>query len=240
MTDINNKYSDLANKIAKKYIDRKGVLGIIWIGSTTFGIEDEFVDIDIRLLIDRDEKYSPMEQFDEGGVKIEVDEMSLNWLLQDTNFDSERNWIRTQAVILFDPEGRIKTEFDKANKTSLLGQKKLLWEEYKEIFNQYDIEKCLKRDQLMAGYMLINKTIDELTKFVFLANNQPVPPLKWRWYFIKKLDLFDITLVEKLVPTGINSLNRTLTILTEIQNKCQKIVLDKGYPRDQVLEPWRF
>lgn len=60
MTDMNNKYSDLANRIALRYIDRKGVLGIIWIGSATFGIDDEFMDIDIRLLIDRDEKYNPM------------------------------------------------------------------------------------------------------------------------------------------------------------------------------------
>jgi len=237
---IKNKYSDLANKIALRYVGRKGIIGIIWIGSASFGIEDEFVDIDIRLLIDRDEKYNPMEQFKEEGIKVEVDEMSLNWLLQDTNFDSEQNWIRTQAIILFDPENNIKTEFDKANKTTLPGKEKLLWDVYQEIFNKYDIEKCLKRDQLLAGYILINKTINELTKFIFLANDQPVPPLKWRWYFIKKLNLFDLTLIEKLVPKGFNSLSETLTALTEIQNMCQKKMLDKSYPNDQVLEPWRF
>lgn len=237
---IKNKYTELANKIALKYVDRKGVIGIIWIGSATFGIEDELVDIDIRLLINRDEKYNPMEQFEEDGVKIEVDEMSLSWLLRDINFGSEQNWIRTQAIILFDPENKIKTEFDKVNNIAMLGKEKLLWNIYKEIFNQYDIEKCLKRGQLMAGYMLINKTINELTKFIFLANDQPVPPLKWRWYFIKKLNLFDISLIEKLVPGGLNSINQTLTTLTEIQTKCQKIMLEKGYPKDQVLEPWRF
>lgn len=240
MINTRNRYSDLVNKIALKYVNRRGVIGIIWIGSATFGIDDEFVDIDIRLLIDRDEKYNPMEQFEENGIKIEVDEMSLNWLLQDTNFDSERNWIRTQAIILFDPENKIKTEFDKANKTALLGKEKLLWNVYQEIFNQYDIEKCLKRGQLMAGYMLINKTTDELTKFIFLINGQSIPPLKWRWCFIEKLNLFDITLIEKLVPNGLDSLNKSITILTEIQNQCQKIMLDKNYPKDRVLEPWRF
>lgn len=166
--------------------------------------------------------------------------MSLNWLLSDTNFDSERNWIRTQAVILSDPENKIKTEFDNANKTALLGKEKLLWNTYQEIFNQYDVEKCLKRSQLIAGFMLINKTIDELTKFIFLANNQPVPPLKWRWYFIKKLNLFDISLIEKLVPNGINSTNEKLIVLAEIQTKCQKMMLNKNYPNDKVLEPWKF
>lgn len=238
--DTKNKYSDLANKIALRYVDRKGVFGIIWIGSATFGIEDEFVDIDIRLLIDRNKKYNPMEQFEEDGIKIEVDEMSLDWLLQDTSLDSERNWIRTQAIILFDPKKSIKTEFDKANKTRLLGREKLLWDVYKEIFNQYDIEKCIKRGQLIDGYMLINKTIDELIKFIFLVNDQPVPPLKWRWYFIKKLNLFDITLIEKLIPNGLNSLNKSLIVLSEIQDQAQKIMLDKGYSKDQVLEPWRF
>lgn len=238
--DTRNKYSDLANKIALKYVDRKGIVGIIWIGSATFGVEDEFVDIDIRLLIDREEKYGPMEQFNENGVKIEVDEMSLNWLLSDTNFDSERNWIRTQAVILFDPGNKLKTEFDKVNKIALLGKVKLLWNVYQEIFNKYDIEKCLKRNQQMSGFMLINKTIDELTKFIFLVNDQPIPPLKWRWYFIEKLNLFDITLIEKLVPNGINSLDQSLTVLAEVQTKCQKIMLDKNYPNDKVLEPWKF
>jgi len=32
----------------------------------------------------------------------------------------------------------------------------------------------------------------------------------------------------------------SLTILTEIQTKCQKIMLERGYPNYQVLEPWRF
>jgi len=240
MIELKNKYSDLVNKIALKYVDRKGIVGVIWIGSATFGIEDEFVDIDIRLLIDRDEKYNPMEQFEEDGIKIEVDEMSLGWLLSDTNFDSERDWIRTQAVILFDPGNKLKTEFDKVNKIALLGKEKLLWNVYKEIFNQYDIDKCLKRGQQMSGFMLINKTIDELTKFIFLVNDQPIPPLKWRWYFIEKLNLFEIAIIEKLIPNGLNSLKETLAVLAEIQTKCQKIMLDKGYFKDQVLEPWRF
>jgi hypothetical protein len=237
---INNKYSDLAHKITQRYIGKKGVLGIIWIGSATFGVEDEFVDIDIRLLIDRNEKYSPMEQFNEADIAVEVDEMSLDWLLQDTNFDSERNWIRSQAIILFDPNNKMRTEFDKVNNISKLGKEKLLWSVYKEIFNKYDIEKCLKRNQLVAAYVLLSKTINELTKFIFLINDQPVPTLKWRWDLIKNQNLFDITLIENMVPSGLNSLEDKLVVLSDIQNICQDMMIEKGYPKEQVLEPWKY
>jgi len=236
-----NKYKNLVKKVVQRYINRPGLLGIIWIGSSTFGIDDKNVDIDIRLITDKKEKYIPMEKFDEENISFEVDEISLDWILQEeTNLNSEQSWMRKKGIILYDPNNFIKIEFEKINTIESDNREQLMWSVYTEIYNIYDIKKCLNRGEILAAYMFFNKTIDMLTKFIFLVNDYPIPSFKWRYFFIKKYNLFDINEIENLVPTNLNKLEQQINYLEKMQSKIQALLIKKGYDKKRVMEPWKF
>lgn len=236
-----NKYENLVKKVIQRYIKRPGLLGIIWIGSSTFEIEDKDVDIDIRLITDKKEKYFPMEQFDEDNISFEIDELDLGWILQEeTNLNSEQSWIRKKGIILYDPNNLLKTEFEKINKLENTNKEQLIWSVYTEIYNIYDIKKCLDRDEFMAAYMFFNKTIDMLTKFIFLINDYPIPSFKWRYFFMKKYNLFEVDKIENLIPTNLKTINEKIDCLVKIQDEIQSLMIKKGYDKKRVMEPWKF
>lgn len=236
-----NKYKNLVERVVQRYIKRPGLLGIIWIGSSTFGIDDKDVDIDIRLITDKKEKYIPMEKFKEKNIFFEVDEIDLNWILEEeTNLSSEQSWIRRKGIILYDPKNLIKTNFKKINKIEDVKREQLMWSVYTEIFNIYDIKKCLNRGENLAAYMFFNKTIDMLTKFIFLINDYPIPSFKWRYFFIKKYNLFDINEIENLIPTNLKKIDQQIDCLEKMQSKIQSLMIKKGYSKKRVMEPWKF
>ncbi len=39
-------YKNIALKVSKKYVNHQNLVGIIWIGSSTFGINDKDADMD--------------------------------------------------------------------------------------------------------------------------------------------------------------------------------------------------
>ena len=177
-----NKYLSLVKKVSKEYYKNPNLIGIIWIGSASFGIYDDFTDIDIFLITPKSSRDFEMQQFREIDIKVEVDKMDINWLLENTKPDSEQFWIREEAEIIYDPENILKNKFQKANYVKPEVYRKLLWSLYKEIFNSYNLEKSIKRNEIITGHMYVLKTIEILSKFVFIYHEKAVPTYKWRWY----------------------------------------------------------
>ena len=140
---MNNTYKNIAGAVSREYLNHPGLIGILWIGSASFGIHDSQTDIDLRLLVEQNRKKFPMQQFKKNGIEVEVDEMSWQWLMKNEAIDSEERWIREKGIILFDPKKQITTDF---NRLAILMKKKAekeLWESFKSVFYSNDIEKCL-------------------------------------------------------------------------------------------------
>ncbi len=236
------KYEEIAKSEASKYHDYPGLLGILWVGSSSFGVEDDLVDIDIRILVTGHDKSRPMQQYKISNIKIEIDEMRLDWLLGNTGIDSEQAWIIEKSIVLYDPDDKVAVAFDEARKKlSKTDNKKLLWNNYSLLYSHYDLEKSLKRNQAITAYIISSNILDALSKFIFLCQNKTVPPQKWRWYMIRKDKLFDMDDVDKLIRLNLlNSGKEMVLLIKEIQKKCQKIMLDLGFEKDRVMEPWRF
>ena len=236
------KFSEIAKSEAKKYYDYPNIIGILWIGSSSFGIEDDLADIDIRILVNNREKSQPMKQYEVSGIKVEVDEMSWDWLFSDTNLDSEQSWIIEKSVILFDFEGKVTKTLTKARtRLSETDNKKMLWENYAKLFCDYDLKKSLKRDQLLTSHIILSTFLDSLSKFIFLYKHHAVPPQKWRWFLIRKEKLFDLNNIDKLVELDPKtSFAEILSIIKNIQLNCQSIMLGLGFEKEKVSEPWKF
>lgn len=236
------KYEEIAKNETSKYHNYPRLVGILWIGSSSFGIEDDLVDIDIRLLVKSDHKSQSMQQYKISNIKVEVDEMQLSWLLSNINPDSEQAWIIDKAIILFDPNDDITTQIDEAKNTLLkIDNKKLLWDNYSQLYCHYDWEKSLQRNQLIAAHIILSNILDSLSKFVFLYQNRVIPPQKWRWLLIRKDSLFNMVAIDKLIRLNpLTSKEEMVLLIKDIQKECQKIMLTLGFEKNMVMEPWRF
>lgn len=234
------KYLNITKKASQKYHDTPNLLGIIWIGSSSYGVCDKLADIDLQLVVSKPDKNFAMQQFKKGNIKIEVDKMNISWLLKGKTPDSEQFWIREKAKILYDPKNILKSKFKKANQVEDKIYKKILWGIYKDIFHSYDFEKSIKRKEKITAYIYVFKAIEALSKFAFIYHQKPVPTLKWRWYFIKKEKLLDNQLIKNLKNIELNKNKKLFNLMKHIETKAQKMMLKKGYPRKKVKEPWLF
>ena len=219
-----NKYEKVAGNEAKKYHDYPDLIGILWIGSTVFGIQDELADIDIRLLTKNPKKSQPMKQYKVDSIKIEIDEMSIDWLLNDLSTDSEQAWIVEKSIILFDPKNDLSKKINQAKaKLSKTDNKKLLWDSYSQLYSHYDLEKCLKRNQIITAHIVLSNILDALSKFIFLSKDMVVPSQKWRWYIIKTEKLFKMTQVNQLVKLNLQSFDQDIiSMIKEIQKEVKQ------------------
>lgn len=234
-----NRYRSIAEKVISTYRKPDSIVGIIWIGSSTYGIEDEFTDIDIRLLTKNTTKTHPMEQFVEDGVKVEVDEMSWAWITQRADLTSEQYWLREKAVILFDPEQIVKNTFQKLNAESAQKFDSVLWRLYKKIYTLQDIKKSIARREYIAASMYFYKTVDAFTQFIFVYHKMAVPTFKWRWYFLKQEKLFDVEKLKAVLQME-HSIEESYGAVEELQKKARGMMLAKGYEKEKVAEPWKF
>jgi hypothetical protein len=234
-------YIIIAKKIAKDYFQENdaNILGVIFIGSLSFGIEDELSDMDIRIIVKEKINNFKMLQFKFEGLSIEIDQMEWDWLTNDGDDAMEKDWIRKKGIILFDKENALQKTFKRLNKTSDRKYKEILWKNFKETFNSYDISKSIKRKDYITAEMYINRTINYVAKFIFIYNNLPVPTFKWRWYFIRKLNLFDINKVELLLDRG-HTLEERLNKIKALENDLAKMMIDKGFDKKKVENNWMF
>lgn len=238
--ELFEKYKNLAKKISKKYYNISNLVGIIWIGSVSFGIYDDLADIDIFLITSKSDKDFKMQQFREDDIKIEVDKMDINWLLENSKPDSEQFWIREKAKIIYDSQNILKNKFKKANHLKPEVYKELLWSLYKQIFNSYNLEKSIKRNEIITGHMYVLKTIEILSKFIFIYYKKVVPTYKWRWYFIKKEKLLNQKLINQIRNTDYRINEKALNLIKDIEREAQKLMIKKGYSGKKVKEPWLF
>ncbi len=235
-------YQNLAVQIGRNYQNYPGLIGILWIGSTAFGINDQQADIDIRLLVNRSRKLNPMKQFSQNGVQVEVDEMDWQWLAENLAIDSDQRWIREKSVILFDPENKIADKFKELSELMAKQTKTQLWQYFKDVFYSNEIEKCIKRNDQETTALYFYKAVESILKFIFLYHDRPVPPFKWRWHFLTKDKLLPNKTIDELKDILLNTqtaetrLKRLISIEAQIQN----LMIEKGSNPKQVKEHWRF
>lgn len=235
-------YRKIAEQISRDYHDYPGLIGIIWIGSAVFGINDSETDIDIRLLVNRSGKLNPMKQFTQNGVAVEVDEMDWHWLAENLAIDSDQRWLREKSVILYDPENKVADKFKESSELMAKQTKIQLWLYFKDAFYSHEIAKCFERNKQETAILYFYKAVDSILKFIFLYHNQPLPPFKWRWHFLTKDKLLPKETIANLkaILLESQSAQTKLKLLISVETQLQQMMIEKGYSPKQVKEHWRF
>lgn len=237
-----NKYQKIAYGTAEKYKSYPNLVGIIWIGSSSFGLADEDVDVDIRLVVDQEGKESPMVQYFEDGIKVEVDELKWTSLANSTEWGSDLFWIREKGIVVYDPKDVLKQSFLVQKRTSGSTINLGLWQIYKEIMCDYEVAKCLKRRELSAACAYLYRSALAMIKFVYVYNRQPVPPLKWYWHFLRELVSKPSTLLSNvnLILNSNLQLNDKLKLLIQSEKVVQRMMIKFGFDKIKVLEYWKY
>lgn len=233
-------YLKVATDISQKYHHMPNLVGIIWFGSTAYGIKDKFADLDILLVIDLKKKGQKMDQFDYHGIQVEINTIDSGWILTPTSIEDDRTWIRQKSIILYDTKNILKKNFKSLNRIKESDYKETLFKFYKDIFISHHLKRSIARHQTITAALYILQFIENFSKFIFIYHRQPIPTFKWRWFFIKKEKLFDPKIIEKLIHINPSDLETNLNIIKELETKAQTMILNRGFSHKKVVEPWLF
>lgn len=197
---MSQNLSGLAEEFIKSYVSEfKEVLGAILAGSASFGVEDEFADIDIIVYADekavKERKAKGkgyIETYEFKGAEICVDWEPIKKLEEAVSSwkDDVALWVLYNAKIIYDPKGMIKELLDRIKPYPKdLSVKKIFLHFYYLEANMGNCEKAILRREPLAAAFLIYKAIDELSYILFILEGLFVPYPKWRFRFMKELNL---------------------------------------------------
>ncbi len=219
------KHRQIAEALASRIAQHKGVTGILYIGGLTRSFADKHSDIDIiALLADKDEslrkKLRQIGSDEQKRTGIDID-------LEIHFFDDFRNWKWTelnkwdfsQAKIAYDPEGKVKLLFkDK------LEVREAFWLKRIVVFGEYlkwyccppkedvgtMIEAWVDRGDMLSAHYCLSYSIDLIIKIIFALNKEYVPPQKWRIHYSYSL---------KWLPQGYEKLLEEATTVKSLTKR---------------------
>jgi predicted nucleotidyltransferase len=191
--------------LAKEFVDgyiRKfsdEILGAVLVGSASFGISDEFADIDIFVYADEEtvrrrkaygKGYNETYKFK--GVEVCVDWNSIEKLEEIVGNlkDDESLWVFHNAKILYDPKGLMRKLLKrmKSYPENLRREKIFLHFYYTKAFLE-NCKKTILREDFLTTIFLMYKAVDEITYLTYILEGSYVPYPKWRLTLMKKTKL---------------------------------------------------
>ncbi len=198
---------ELHEKVAREYAERlkkkKGVLGIVCLGSLGRGYADKFSDIDMTIFVSKGariglaregEVWVPLSEPD--SRKYGVREVKIDWTIVEyekalkERWDPERKWAYSQHRILYDPQKKIERLIKKKTVLSEKERKWLLMEglEQSHYFCVNVPEKWVRRGDILAAHHCFCYGIDMLLQTLFALNKTHVPADPWRLWCARRLE----------------------------------------------------
>jgi len=231
----------------------KEILGAILVGSASFGVKDEFVDIDIIVYADKEsvkERKANGKGYNETykfkGTEICIDWNPIQKLEENVSNgkDDEALWVFSNTKIIYDPKGTIKKLLNKIRPyPKELRRKKIFLHFYLLKAILENCEKAILRREMLTAAFLIHKAVDELSYLTFILEGCFVPYPKWRFYFMNKLSLG-----KKLLPKietvlcikklSKEELTRKLDGLNEVIEGLKPHLCEAGIPKQWLGSEW--
>jgi predicted nucleotidyltransferase len=182
-------------KLVKKLLDTyradESVLGIIQIGSTAKGYDDEHSDVDLVLVV-TEEKYAMQkkklqkvihtEQYD---LKFTTADMLRNIKSSKTD---EEHWNFQDSIVLLDKTNTLQEalrEITRYDNSSRLERLKRYYLGYWE--NTLNTLSCLEHNNLAGARIYAANAIQELTRLIFNLNERWAPKTQWVFKEINSL-----------------------------------------------------
>jgi predicted nucleotidyltransferase len=244
-----------AERLVSKITASKTVAGVIFLGGLARGFADKYSDVDIVVLIDKEDRLLRRkihtlgsEERQRSGLDIDLEIHHLG-AFQRWKWDETDRWDFSHAEIVYDPRGQIRKLFDVRLKVSerFWVKRIVICVEYMKWYccpptkrSCTIAETWIDRGNLLSAHYCLNYAIDVLLKTAFALNKEFFPPPKWRVFYFQNLKwlssnhelLKDAIKVKGLT---VEDLNRRLRFLREIwQPILIKVEAETGLTLDQI------
>jgi predicted nucleotidyltransferase len=219
------RFQKVAEGLTSRLALCEGVEGIVFIGGLTRGFVDKFSDLDIIVLIDRQDDDLRKRIYGVGldeercsGIEPDLEVHSLEDFRKMRLGEPER-WELSRANIVFDPKGEVKKAFGK--KLRLGGD---FWVRriatHAEYLKWYccppreDVgtvaEAWIERGDLASAHYCLSYGVELLVRMLFALNKEFLPAPKWRLFYSYSL---------KWVPKGYEELIKQTLLVNEFSVK---------------------
>jgi len=173
----------LVEKLLDTYRTDEAVLGIIQVGSTVKGYDDEYSDVDLVLVVTED-RYAMLEKNFQKTIHTEKYDLKFTTVdkLRDTknSKSDEDHWDFQNSIVLFDKTNTLEealkeiTSYDTGSRLERLKRYYLgYWE------NTLNSLSCLEHNNRWAARIYAAIAIQELIRLLFNLNERWAPRTQW-------------------------------------------------------------
>ena len=182
---------ELVAKLLDTYRTDESVLGIVQIGSTVKGYDDEHSDVDLVLVV-TEEKYAVLEKTFHKVIHAENYDLKFATInrLQDTrnSKSDEDHWGFQDSIVLFDKTNSLQdlvkgiTSYDMASRPERLKRYYLgYWE------NTLNASSCLEHGNHWGARIYAAIAVQELIRLLFNLTERWAPRIQWAFKEIRFL-----------------------------------------------------
>jgi hypothetical protein len=231
----------------------EGVVGVLLVGSSSFGYADSSSDIDLEVFVTK-ESYDNMRRAYGGYESFHGTDVSWEWMtveeLEDTLKDWKNDvdlWVYSRSTVLFDLNGELKVllaKYKRYPKKVWLEKLFLYW--YFATANApYDSGKAIQRDDLATAQLCLIQAMEYYTALIFILNKNFVPYRKWRLRELEKLrykpeDYMGV--LRRILTTQKwtrQEFEAKQSIINNLVSELQKKLLESGVTKDKLENPWK-
>ena len=228
-----------AEDLSKDLMRVESVVGIIFHGGLTRGYVDRFSDIDIDVIIEKEDNdvresiYGIASQHSRRtGLDIDLSVLSLRHFLE-KEFDDSAKWDYSRAIVRYDPKGiiqKILTEKIAIRREELVKrivENSLYLQWYCCPVNEEELsisEAWISRGDPVSAHYALNHSIELMLNLLYALNRRHTPPAKWRVFYSYKLP-WKPKMYEKLLKDALRiedfsyeDLKRRLSALRKLAN----------------------
>lgn len=197
--NLSNKYFQIAEKFIGKIKTYPEVIGIIIAGGLARDFVDKYSDIDIEFFLHKNDflrwnKKPPMKTFQQtingAYLEVEIEPVDFDMIsIDETFWTLENRWDKQKAIIAYDPQGKVKklldqkVKFRQGERAGLMGESLLLanW------FINTVAPSWVDRGDMVSAHQSISQAVSHLVDYIFLKNGEFVPFIKWKYFYVKKI-----------------------------------------------------
>jgi len=195
-------FRQVAERLVSKITGSNNVAGVIFLGGLARGFADKYSDIDIIVLLNKEDQLlrreihnMGLEERNSSGLDIDLEIHYLN-AFQRWKWDETDRWDFSHAEIVHDPRGQIRKLLEVRLKVpeKFWVKRIVTCAEYMKWYCCPPVagvctiaEAWIDRGDLLSAHYCLNYAIDLLLKTVFALNKEFLPPPKWRIFYFQNL-----------------------------------------------------
>jgi hypothetical protein len=231
--NLSEKYLKIAEKFVGKLKLYPEVIGIIITGGLARGFVDKYSDIDIEFFLHKEDFLKWSEKPPVKTYRRTINDVFLEVEIEPIDYDEatssqtseifwtiENRWDKQNAIIAYDPKGKIKKLIDekvkfRPNERERLMKKSFLLANW---FIDTAAKSWIERGDIVSANQSVNQAIDHLVDYVFLKNKEFIPFVKWKYFYVKKI---------KKIPQDFSERLDELLLIKAYSQKDVKIRINK-------------